>query len=279
MATINALRSRKVTTAIGSVIEGADLTRALGDADRDFIGRELYERGVVFIPGPALSSGQMKEVVSHYATPRAAKFAEGAGGDTGYRADFGLNKQHTAIWHADGTFAEEPAVLTALQAISLPDVGGDTCWSSMYAAYDALSAPMRAMLNGLTAIHSVEPVARRMGEHGRRYAERASAEFGAERAHPVVRVHPETGRRALYVNSSWVTRIVELSEPESAHVLAMLFEHIKQPEFCMRWHWSPGDLAIWDNRCVQHYAVPDYDGERVMQRVDTEGQRPVGVMG
>lgn len=279
MATISALQAKPVTGTIGAVIEGVDLTRPLDGNERDFIGRTLYERGVVFLPGQDLTPGQMKAFVANYAEPRPAKFSEAANRETGYQTDFGLNKQHTAIWHADGTFAAEPAMLTALRAVRLPEVGGDTCWSSMYAAYEALSAPMRAMLDGLTAIHSVERLARSMGETGRRYADHASALYGAENAHPVVIVHPETGRRALYVNSSWVMRIVELTEPESAHMLSLLFEHIKQPDFCMRWRWTPGDLAIWDNRCVQHYAVPDYQGERIMQRVDTDGQKPRGAAG
>ena len=276
MATMTKLRSRPITSNIGSVIEGVDLSRPLSAEERDFIGSELFARGAVFFRDQDLSGDQMKDFVSNFAKPQAAKFTGAAKNDTGLVADFGATKQFTAIWHADGTFAEEPVLFTALRAVSVPDVGGDTCWSSMYAAYDALSAPMRAMLDGLTAIHSVEPVVKRLGATGQAYGERAREMFGAEHAHPVVRVHPETGRKALYVNSSWTTRIVELTEAESAKLLDLLFEHIKQPDFCMRWNWSANDMVVWDNRCVQHYAVPDYSGKRMMQRVDTEGQKPQG---
>ncbi|MCB2061726.1 MAG: TauD/TfdA family dioxygenase [Novosphingobium sp.] len=277
MATMTELHSRPITTNIGSVIEGIDLSEPLCPRDRDFIGSELYNRGVVFFRGQDLNGEQMKAFVSNFAKLQAAKFTGAAKDDTGLVADFGATKQFTAIWHADGTFAEEPVLFTALRAVSVPDVGGDTCWSSMYAAYEALSEPMRAMLDGLTAIHSVEPVVRRLGAMGQAYGERAREMFGAEHAHPAVLVHPDTGRKALYVNSSWTTRIVELTAAESAKMLDLLFEHIKQPDFCMRWHWSANDMVIWDNRCVQHYAVPDYAGQRMMQRVDTEGQKPCGI--
>jgi alpha-ketoglutarate-dependent taurine dioxygenase len=279
MATITALSSRPVTGRIGAVIEGADLTRPLPDEQREFIGRQLYENGVVFFRDQDVNGEQMRAFVANFARPQAPKFSESASKDTGIEADFGANKQHTAIWHADGTFAAEPVLFTSIKAVRLPPVGGDTCWSSMYAAYDALSQPMKAMLDGLTAIHSLGPISQRMGERGKAYAAAAAATYGYEHAHPVVLVHPETGRKALYVNSSWVTRIVELTEPESRALIALLFEHIKQPDFCLRWQWRPNDLAIWDNRCVQHYAVPDYEGERIMQRVDTEGQKPKGTFG
>jgi taurine dioxygenase len=279
MATLCSLRSTPVTGSVGAVIEGVDLARPLSNEDRDFIGRALYHHGVVFFRGQDLTGGQMKAFVANYAEPKASKFAEASHHETGMQADFGLNKKSTAIWHADGTFAEEPALFTCLRAVSLPDVGGDTCWSSMYAAYEGLSEPLRTMLDGLTAIHSIDLIVQRMGALGRQYGEQAAATYGGHHVHPVVLVHPETGRKALYVNSSWTTRIVELSELESARLLALLFEHIKQPDFCMRWRWSPNDLAIWDNRCVQHYAVPDYDGSRIMQRVDTSGQKPRGVRG
>jgi taurine dioxygenase len=279
MATLCNLASTPVTGTIGAVIDGIDLSHPLSDEDRAFIGRELYENGVILFRNQQLDGAQMKAFVSNYAAPQAAKFTEAANRETGYQADFGKNKHSTAIWHADGTFAEEPALFTALRAVSLPRVGGDTLWSSMYAAYEGLSCPLQRMCDELTAVHSMEMIMQRMGEAGRRYGEAAAKTHGMGHVHPVVLVHPETGRKALYVNSSWTSRIVELSELESARLLALLFEHIKQPDFCMRWRWTPNDLAIWDNRCVQHYAVPDYDGERIMQRVDTGGEKPRGPSG
>jgi len=276
MATIEKPKSKPVTGNIGCVIEGIDIARPLSDEDKAFIGESLFARGVVFFKGQKLDGTQLHDLVANFARPLPAKFGGAEEAKAAFKSDFGLTKQHTAIWHADGTFAADPVMFTAIQAIKLPPVGGDTCWSSMYAAYDALSAPIRSMLDGLTAIHSIAPVVERMGEQGKQYGEKAAEKFGAEHAHPVVLVHPETGRKALYVNSSWTTRIVELEKDESDLLLGFLFNHIKRPDFCLRWRWEPDDLAIWDNRCVQHYAVPDYEGERIMQRVDTEGQKPCG---
>lgn len=276
MATIEKPKSKPVTGNIGSVIEGIDIARPLREEDKAFIGEGLFRRGVIFFRGQKLDGTQLHDLVANFAKPLPAKFGGAEEAKAAFKSDFGLTKQHTAIWHADGTFAADPVLFTAIQAIKLPPVGGDTCWTSMYAAYDALSAPMRSMLDGLTAIHSIAPVVERMGEQGKQYGERAAEKFGAEHAHPVVLVHPETGRKALYVNSSWTTRIVELEKDESDVLLGFLFNHIKRPDFCLRWQWEPDDLAIWDNRCVQHYAVPDYEGERIMQRVDTEGQKPCG---
>jgi len=119
-------------------------------------------------------------------------------------------------------------------------------------------------------------VAARMGLRGDSHVEHSTPIHGREHAHPAVIVHPETGRKALYISEAWVTRIVELAPLEGAQILRLLFEHVKLPEFAVRWRWSADDLAIWDNRAVQHYAVPDYDGERVMQRVVTEGEEPRG---
>jgi taurine dioxygenase len=164
---------------------------------------------------------------------------------------------------------------TALRAVELPPVGGDTCWSCMYAAYEALSPAMRQMLDGLTAVHSSAATTGRLGEFlGARDASTTS--FGGEVVHPVVRLHPETGRKALYVSECSTVQIVELGPTESRHMLAMLFEHMKAPEFSVRWRWSQNDVAFWDNRSVQHYAVPDYSGRRVMQRVVLAGDRPAG---
>jgi taurine dioxygenase len=166
-----------------------------------------------------------------------------------------------------------------LRAAKIPPYGGDTCFASMHAAFDALSLPMQAMLEELTAVHSVAPVVASMGGRGEAHVEHSVPLHGREGVHPAVIVHPETGRKALYVSESWVTRIVELAPLEGSAVLRMFYEHVKLPEFAVRWRWSADDVAIWDNRAVQHYAVPDYRSERVMQRVVTEGEAPRGVRG
>jgi taurine dioxygenase len=276
MQTTTALESRRITAAIGAVLEGLDLRRPLAAEEIRVVRQSLLEHGVVFFRGQDLSDARMHAFVSHFGTPIPEPFA-GPGIQSQEpvgRWDLGKTKRATSVWHSDTTFVEAPPGLTALRAVKLPPVGGDTCWASMSAAYDALSEPFRRMLDGLTAVHSMVPTLMRMGVFaGERGATNAQL-HGAERVHPVITVHPETGRKVIFVSEAWTTRIVELEPAESAHVLALLFEHVKSPDFSMRWRWTPNDVALWDNRTVQHYAVPDYQGERVMQRVVLAGDRP-----
>jgi len=271
-------RLQKVTSAIGAVIDGVDLKQPLPPETAGAIRQAMLDHCVVFFPDQDLDTEQMRAFARSFGTPVTTPFTtpEMRKADPVTVGDLLPSKYSTAIWHTDTTYVLEPSMVTALRAVRLPPVGGDTCWSSMFAAYDALSEPMRDMLDGLTAVHSVLPVMELLGpEMARDYQENLEI-HGVENIHPVIRVHPETGRKALYVNRAWTTRIVELTKAESDGLLPMLFEHIQRPDFCMRWRWSPNDLAVWDNRSVQHYAVPDYTSERVMQRVELAGDRPYG---
>jgi taurine dioxygenase len=182
--------------------------------------------------------------------------------------------QNTDRWHTDHSFVPEPPMATTLRAVQLPSVGGDTCFASMYAAYDGLSSAMQRFLDGLTAENSIEQVANstKLAKVFRRDVDNPIA----PPVHPVVRIHPETGRKLLYVCGNFTTRIMELSDKESAAVLAFLFRHINSPEFHCRYHWRPGSVAMWDNRSTQHLAVPDYTERRVMHRTMIAGDRPYG---
>jgi taurine dioxygenase len=177
-------------------------------------------------------------------------------------------------FHRDRLFLEVPPMGSILQQVMQPESGGDTCWMSTYAAYDALSAPMQSLLDGLYARNSIEPMARRskkVRDHvGNKISEWPSA------IHPVVEVHPETGRKALNVNANWTQEIVDIPKAESDMLLAFLFEHVKSPDFQVRFRWNVGDVAFWDNRCAQHFAVADYTTRRIMRRVALTGTRPVG---
>ena len=255
---------------------GVDLREGLASSTVEAVHAALMDYGVVFFHDQDITREQMRAFVTNFGTPIAEPFAGEQVADPIGEADLQPTKRATAVWHSDTTFVTEPPSLTALRAVSLPPVGGDTCWGNMYTAYDALSEPLRDMLDGLTAVHSVYPVLQRLGAAADAFADHTTPVHGVENVHPVIRVHPETGRKALFVNESWTTRIVELSPPESDHVLALLFEHVKTPDFTMRWRWAPNDVALWDNRAVQHYAVPDYGGARVMQRVILAGDRPYG---
>jgi taurine dioxygenase len=182
------------------------------------------------------------------------------------------NSRATAIWHIDSTLAAEPASIIALRALELPPTGGgDTCWGSMYAAYETLSEPVRTMIDGLTAEHSAYKTLPLLGGSNHDYLQQEM-----RNVHPVVRVHPETGRKALFVNELWTEKIVGVSRHESECLLAMLWKHAASPEFTMRWKWQVNDLAVWDNRAFQHYAVRDYEGNRVLQKSLVKGDRPYG---
>jgi alpha-ketoglutarate-dependent taurine dioxygenase len=270
------LTTRRITSVVGTVIEGVNLREPLSPQTVQFIRQVLLESGVVFFHNQELDDEQMNAFVSNFGRPIPEPFAMVENIPAVSQSDLSKTKRSTSVWHSDTTFVAEPPGMTALRAVRLPEIGGDTCWSCMYSAYEALSEPMRRMLDGLTAVHSMMPVLQRMGNAATARAALNERTHGFEYVHPVVSVHPHTRRKALFVNEGWVTRIVELSSAESTHVLAMLFEHVKSPEFFMRWRWAPNDLAVWDNRSVQHFAVPDYKGERVMQRVVLAGERPEG---
>jgi taurine dioxygenase len=163
-------------------------------------------------------------------------------------------------WHTDLTFRPDPAVLSVLQLKKVPPVGGDTMWTSLYAAFDELSDPMKALCEGLTALHDATP---------HNHPEQMTI-------HPVVRVHPETGRKALYVNEHFTRRLVELNATESEVLLGYLTRWVANPRFTVRYQWSEGTIAIWDNRCTQHFVLNDFEGERIIQRVTVMGDRPEG---
>ncbi|MBT4160915.1 MAG: taurine dioxygenase [Gammaproteobacteria bacterium] len=158
-------------------------------------------------------------------------------------------------WHTDLTFQEKPALMSILNMVTCPDTGGDTMWSSLYAAYDELSEPMKSLCDGLSALHDALP-------HNR--PEQMTI-------HPVVRVHPATGRKALYVNEHFTRRIVEMNATESEAVLQYLTRWVTSPRFTVRYSWQPGTVGIWDNRCTQHFVLNDFEGERIIQRVTVVG--------
>ena len=185
-------------------------------------------------------------------------------------------------WHSDFSFLEEPPSLTLLYALELPALGGDTLWASQYAAYEALSPGMRTMLDPLRAIQSAWPHVTNGPAAGTAVSRsigmvRGDAAADREIAQPVVRVHPVTGRKALFVNPVYTQRFEGMSEAESRPLLQYLFAHATRAEFTCRLRWAPGTLAVWDNRCLLHLAINDYDGSRrLLHRTTVAGQRPVG---
>jgi taurine dioxygenase len=183
-----------------------------------------------------------------------------------------------AVWHTDVTFLPTPALGAVLSAKLLPAYGGDTLWASGIAAYEALSAPMKRLLDGLTATHDFIksfPL-ERFGNSAEDLARwEAARQKNPPLSHPVVRTHPVSGRKSLFVSEGFTTRINELEAAESEVILKLLFAHATRPEFTLRWRWQAHDVAFWDNRVTQHYAVDDYRPQRrVMHRATILGDVP-----
>ena len=163
-------------------------------------------------------------------------------------------------WHSDLTFMAQPSIMSILHMTKCPQAGGDTLWTNTRAAYDALSPPMQEMCDGLSALHDAQP-----HDHAEQMA-----------IHPVVRFHPETGRKSLFVNEHFTRRIVEMGPVESDCLLGFLTNWVKSPQFTVRYRWSAGTIGMWDNRCTQHYVLNDFADERVIQRVTVVGDVPEG---
>ena len=183
----------------------------------------------------------------------------GTGNALGYITDNAESPPDADGWHTDITWIEDPPKMAFLQAISIPEHGGDTMWADLYAAYDALSAPMQTLCRRLSVVHTVSPVIvdafrARAGDD---LADKVAVEFPPV-VHPLVRTHPETGRDALFVAGAFMTGIDGMHDDESAVLLAFLNRHIENPNFHVRWSWRPGDLAIWDERCTNHRALSDH---------------------
>lgn len=271
------LTIERLTSATGAVVEGIDLadpTPAVVEA----VEAALIEHLVLFFPGqhldPAAQMALALKLGELDVAPFGPKHADVA--EMTVLDQEAPKGEGADAWHSDNTFRTEPPKYTMLQAVQLPPTGGDTCWANMYEAFDALSPTMQEFLDGLTATHDLTKMLQKAIEMGN-----SDADLGAMREafpaehHPVVRRHPVTGRRALFVNGNFTTRIDQLSDAESAQVLALLFQHVQAPNFQCRYRWVPGTLALWDNRCLQHYAVPDYNSRRVMHRLTIRGDRPV----
>jgi taurine dioxygenase len=277
MATRTRLEIRPITPVVGAVIEGVDLAAPLDTETTAQVRRAVLDHGVVFFRGQDITLDEMRGFLKHFGPLATDPFSVAALQPLAEEhavhdmPTYG-NSKATAIWHMDSTLAPAPAALLALRAVELPPSGGgDTCFGSMYAAYETLSEPVKAMIDGLHAEHSAYKTLPLLGGANTGFLQETM-----RNVHPVVRVHPETGRKALFVNELWTEKIVGVSQHESDHILRMLWDHSARPEFTMRWQWQVNDLAFFDNRAFQHYAVRDYEGTRVLQKGYIAGEAPVG---
>lgn len=281
MATIGNIRP--LTGYIGAEVTGVNLAQ-LDDAGAKAVWDTFLTHQVVFYRHQTLTPDELLDLGKRFGeivTPHAGltKLSEQPDVMLVETKDGeGVGKYNTN-WHSDVSFDEMPPAGSIIRAVKLPDVGGDTLFSSMYAAYDNLSTPLREMVEGLQAFHEGVPrfswsLLDPSHPSGREMLEKMKLENPGA-VHPVVRTHPETGRKALYINRSFTTRILGLSEIESRNLLDLLCEHCEQSSFQVRWRWSEGDVGIWDNRCAIHAAAFDYgSGHRVMHRVTLKGDKP-----
>ncbi|MFI0709780.1 TauD/TfdA dioxygenase family protein [Streptomyces inhibens] len=259
---------------IGAEIRGLDLSRPLSEGLRTELNRALLEWKVLFFRGQHLSSAAQREFACNWGELETNPLLAPGDSKDVVRFDKAAGEVPTFenVWHTDVTFRERPALGAVLQLREVPPAGGDTMWADMAAAYDNLPMEIRALIDGAHAVHDYLP------GFARFYSSAQLAPFQAEFPpveHPVVRRHPETGRRMLFVNASFTTRIVGLTEAESDRLLRVLFQQAHVPEYQVRWRWQAGDIAFWDNRATQHYAVNDYGTHpRLAERVAIAGDRP-----
>lgn len=269
MATLmSKIKVTPITPAVGAVVEGLDVAEPLDTETVKELRAAWLDRGVLFFPKQDVTEEQLDAFVGNFAQTIVEPTSPHDDVSTVHGGDTGGSKKVTEVWHADATWLAEPPMATGLRLVKVPPVGGDTCWSNVTVAYQDLAEPLRDMLDKLSAIHWMVPSLEAMGI--------GPKNDKVQYVHPVVTVHPETGRKTLFVNEGWTRCIAGLPPAQSVHLLALLYDHIKSPLYTMRWRWSPGDIAVWDNRAVQHFAVPDYDSGRIIQRVVTEGWSPSG---
>ena len=276
---------RKITVAplagaLGAEVRGVDLLRA--DTETwDEIKAAFLDRLVLFFPDQRLSPKTLVQVSGNFGRVGFYPFAEGLPEDPHVFAivkEPNETKNFGEGWHSDTTYTERPPMATVLYSVEVPPHGGDTLFANMYLAYETLSEGMKAMLHGLRAVNSA--AARKGGGRAAGNAYRSVKLVGQDNMnlqgiHPVVRTHPETGRKALYVNALHTVRIDGWTEAESKPLLEFLYRHKDRPEFTCRYRWSAQTYAIWDNRAAQHLAVNDYHGlRREMHRLSIEGDIP-----
>ena len=270
---------RPIAGSIGAEIHGIDASRELDAETISTLRKALLDHLVIFLPAQSLTPEQQLRFARRFGEPMIYPFVKGLDGlpevtpilkKEEDRNNFG------GIWHSDTVYQDEPPMGTMLYALELPPFGGDTLFANQYLAYDSLSDGMKALLAPLKAINisgkgRVQQTRTDMMKH-------ASAGLKGdelESCHPVIRTHPETGRKALYVNVAHTVRFDGMTEEESTPILEYLFEHQIQPEFTCRFRWSQGAVAFWDNRAAMHYPINDYHGyRRLMHRITLTGDRP-----
>ena len=284
MAVYGSIDVQPLTGALGAEVIGIDLSKPLSDEQLVDILRAFHDHLMIYFRGQSLPPQDQVDLARNFGKPAIYPFLDGLDGVPEVNALI-KTKDDTnnfgGIWHSDTAYKECPDLGTLLYALDVPDAGGDTLFANAYRAYDALSPGMKQMLDGLIGIFNSDKLyaggrsaqVGKLGEMGKAMIQTDTYE--AE--HPIVCTHPDTGRKALYISRAHTLRFKNMTAEESDPLINYLADHAVRPEFQCRLRWQPGTLAIWDNRCTQHFAVNDYQGcHRHMHRVTIEGDRPTG---
>ncbi len=265
------------SSSIGAEIRGLDLSQSLSDVQLADINQAFLEYQVVFFRDQSLSPQEYCDFAAGFGPLRDYMFIEGIEGYP-FISEITKTENETesfgSFWHSDSTYLEKPPKITMLYARQTPPRGGDTLFSNMYALYDDLSPGLQARLADMRAVNSASVVPR-ADDFYEAVKGKNSDLADVSATHPVVRTHDETGRKAIYVNHIHTLKFEGMSRDESLPLLNYLYEQVQRPEYSYRLHWQDNTLAMWDNRCLQHYAVNDYHGyRRVMHRIIVEGNSP-----
>jgi taurine dioxygenase len=264
----------KVTANIGAEVTGIDLTKPLDEEQVQIVRQGLLDNYVLFFRDQHIDDAQHEAFAMNFGTLDIPKMNIDGGAihvldQTAPKGEGGDQ------WHSDNTFMKRPPTGSLLRAVILPEVGGDTNWANMYMVYDSLAPWLQRLCDELYAEHDLTMSISKAIDKGHRFDLRDMQDKNPPQIHPVVRVHPETGRKALYVNVAHTVRFKDMTEEESAPLLRFLFAHQTRPEFTCRFRWQVGSLAFWDNRCAQHNPINDYHGyRRAMHRVTLAGDTP-----
>ncbi len=279
---------RRMTGGCGAEIDGPDLKKPLDEQTVAEIRRALIENCCVFLRGQeGMTDLDQARFAGYFGSFGRDPFVEGEETHPSVlkvakEADEGKNPTFGGNWHSDWSFLETPPAFTFLHARELPPYGGDTMFANQYLAYETLSEGLRKTLDGMRAVYWAKAYAKGAAFYDNRNARSMKVRHDeasmAEMTHPIVRVHPESGRRALFANVAYTVRFDGMTEAESLPLLKYLYEHSARPEFVCRFTWSPGAMAIWDNRCLVHFAINDYAGyRRELRRTTVRGEKPIPV--
>lgn len=275
----------RLAGACGGVIHGIDMTDDLGDNVIGELRQALLDHQVIFFRNQELSPDQHKAFGRRFGTlnvhPQYVNL-EGHPEILPVLKDPDAEKNVGGVWHSDLTNLETPPLGSILYALDVPSRGGDTMFSNQYLAYEALSDGLKELLCSLNALHSSRTLTDTSSRFDRNDSRSTKLRDdidpdadAIDNMHPVVRTHPETGRKSIFVNRPFTIALEGMTEAESKPLLEYLFEHCARPEFTCRFRWEKGSVAFWDNRCVMHYALNDYPGKRrFMHRVTVDGDKP-----